>query len=57
MARALWTGQAFGIVAILVVWVAVAELVLQLACLSPSVRTIVTGAGPEPLIADGRLGL
>jgi hypothetical protein len=32
--------RTFGLVAILVEWVAVAELVLQLACLSPRVETI-----------------
>jgi len=59
VARAVRTAskRAFGLVAILVVWVAVAELVLQLACLSPRVETIVTGTGPQPLVPDARLGL
>ena len=49
--------RAITVIAMVAVWLAVAEVVLQVACLSPRVRAVVTGSGPPPLIADTRLGL
>jgi hypothetical protein len=59
MARALRTAgrRTVGVLAIVVVWAVVIEGALQLACLIPAVRALVTGAGPQPLIPDQRLGL
>jgi len=44
-------------VGMVAVWVVVAEVMLQLLCLSPRLKALVTGKGPEPLVADSRLGL
>ena len=49
--------RAVTVIAMVAVWLAVAEAVLQVACLNPRVHAVVKGSGPEPLIADARLGL
>ena len=49
--------RTLAVIAMFAVWLAVAEGVLQLACLSPRVQAVVAGAAPGPLIADTRLGL